>query len=355
MNRNGKRRQNINVSPCKRSLHSSVCRLEQPACCGGRRQRVLRRGSRVQTWANHPTLSATPADRPDSSWGSPSCCCTHLSVFLISQSGRRRALVRLPTALPTSPVLPLVDMESSVKGWPLRPLHLRIVLGHYFDPTPLTFRWLICDFWWMTFPSALQGEVGSSRRLHAEILLSLRTSCSCFIISSSPSLQGDSVWWASWISEVTLISRCDILFKWREHCVVHEQKKEQHLAPYHRRDPHVGEWTSSELLLDLLPYGSGGGKRREHKQVQIQPHVLRGRTPGFVTSLSGVLQLHTHSCFDRLSQQERCPLCSLSQDDRLEPEELKPRRPRWRVTQCRSAQSFPMWFVLVICTSAGLY
>lgn len=40
MNRNGKRRQNINVSPCKRSLHSSVCRLEQPACCGWRRRRV---------------------------------------------------------------------------------------------------------------------------------------------------------------------------------------------------------------------------------------------------------------------------------------------------------------------------
>lgn len=116
---------------------------------------ILRRGSRVQTWANHPILSATPADSPDSSWGSLSCCCTHLSVFLISQSGKRRALVRHPTALPTSPVLPMVNMESSVKGWPLRPLHLRIVLGHYFNPTPLTFRWLICDFWWMTFPSAL--------------------------------------------------------------------------------------------------------------------------------------------------------------------------------------------------------
>ena len=47
---------------------------------------------------------------------------------------------------------------------------------------------------------------------------------------------------------------------------------------------------SLELLLDLLPYGAGGEKEgREYKKVQIQPHVLRGRIPDLVSSLSGVM------------------------------------------------------------------
>lgn len=66
--------------------------------------------------------------------------CAHLSVVLISQPGRRKALVHHPNPLPTTPVFPLVDIESSVKGRPLRPLHLSTLLGHYFDPTPLTFQ-----------------------------------------------------------------------------------------------------------------------------------------------------------------------------------------------------------------------
>lgn len=39
------------------------------------------------------------------------------------------------------------------------------------------------------------------------------------------------------ISEVMLISRCDISFNWQGHCMVHE---EQHLVVYHRRDPACG-------------------------------------------------------------------------------------------------------------------
>ncbi len=65
--------------------------------------------------------------------------CTHLSVVLISQPGRSRALVPHPNAFPTSPISPLVDLESSVKGRPLRSLHLCTALGHYFNPPPLTF------------------------------------------------------------------------------------------------------------------------------------------------------------------------------------------------------------------------
>lgn len=95
MNRNGKNRQNINVSPCKCSLHSSVCRLEQPACCGWRQRGVLCGDGaeprpepiiplcllRLQT-AQIPHEAQTAADA--------------LSVFLIPRSGRRRALVQQP-------------------------------------------------------------------------------------------------------------------------------------------------------------------------------------------------------------------------------------------------------------------
>lgn len=112
--------------------------------------------------------------------------CAHLSVFLISQSGRRRTLVHHPTALPTSPFFPLVDMESSVKGRPLRPLHLSIVLGHSFDPRAahisMTNMWLLMD----DLPLFAPGRSVEQRWMHAEIILSPRTSCSCFIISRSP-------------------------------------------------------------------------------------------------------------------------------------------------------------------------
>lgn len=58
MNRNGKRRQNISVSPCKCSLHSSVCRLEQPACCGWRGHAVEREPSPNRSQSSHSVCYA---------------------------------------------------------------------------------------------------------------------------------------------------------------------------------------------------------------------------------------------------------------------------------------------------------
>lgn len=40
-NRNGKRRRNINLSPCKQPQLSAICRLEQPARRGWRPRRML--------------------------------------------------------------------------------------------------------------------------------------------------------------------------------------------------------------------------------------------------------------------------------------------------------------------------
>lgn len=169
--------------------------------------------------------------------------CTHLSVFLISQSGRRRTLVHHPTTLSTSPVFPLVDTESSVKGRPLRPLHLGVVLGHCFDPRAapisMTNMWLLMD----DLPLFAPGRSEEQRWMHAEIILSPRTPCSCFIISRSSSLWGGG-------GGLCLVSFMDQWgdahqqmwhIHWREHCVWHERQREQHLAPYHIGHPACGE------------------------------------------------------------------------------------------------------------------
>lgn len=135
----------------------------------------------------------------------------------------------------------------------------------------------------MTFPSCALGigveQMGiacSERHVHVSLF-------------QGPSLiRGDS-----WISEVMLISRCDILLNWRKHCLVHESEEEQHLAPYHRRDPVcVGKLTSLQLLLSLFPHGSGEGMRTEHMMVQIQ------RQDTWWCYLSA-----PHSCFDHVFQQ----------------------------------------------------
>lgn len=140
MKRTQKRRHNISVSPCKHSRHSAVCRLEQPACCGWRRRRIFC-GEGVESKPEPiiPLCLLRLQTAQISHEALPSCCTLICQSSSSPQSGRRRALVHHPTA---SPLLSshLVDMESSVKGRPLCPLHLSIDLGHYFDPTPLTFR-----------------------------------------------------------------------------------------------------------------------------------------------------------------------------------------------------------------------
>lgn len=82
--------------------------------------------------------------------------CTHLSVSLLLPVWEKEG-TGTPTYNPFSP-LPsshLVDMESSVKGRPLHLLHLSSILGHYFNLVPLTFWWLIYDFWWIPSPCVL--------------------------------------------------------------------------------------------------------------------------------------------------------------------------------------------------------
>ena len=69
-----KRRHSINVSPCKQSRHSTVCRLEQPACCGWRRRRIVS-GEGVEAKPEQSSHSVCYACRqPDFSGGLPSCC-----------------------------------------------------------------------------------------------------------------------------------------------------------------------------------------------------------------------------------------------------------------------------------------
>ncbi len=102
----------------------------------------------------------------------------------------------------------------------------------------------------------------------------------------------------------------------------HERKREQHLAPYHRRHPACGE---INVIRDAPRPASiwrwSRTERREYKKLQIQPHVLRGPTPGLIPSLSCVLHLHTRTSFDLLSHRcaLSCLLSSLSQAERLEP------------------------------------
>lgn len=170
---------------------------------------ILQRGaqSRLQ-----PIIrpSAAPADIPDFSGGLPSCC------ELIYQPSSS-------TSHLTSPTLHFVDKESSVKGRPLRLLHLSIRSGHHLDPVPLTSRWLICDFWWMTFPFVPRGEEPASERwrVHAGITLSPRTSCSCFIIFRSPPslgrrrLQSFMDHWGGTHQQMWHFVR------WQKHCVWH--------------------------------------------------------------------------------------------------------------------------------------
>lgn len=85
---NRKRRQNINVSPCKRSLHSTVCRLEQPACrgCGRRRGNSAERElSPNLSQSSHSVCYA--CRQPRFLMSLTQLPCTHLSVLLLSTPG----------------------------------------------------------------------------------------------------------------------------------------------------------------------------------------------------------------------------------------------------------------------------
>ena len=262
MKRNWRKRRNISVSPCKHSRHSTVRRLEQPARYGWRRQILCGEGVESQPEPIIPLclLRLQTAQIPREAYPAAVhsfVSLPHLPVWE-EESGGTPSDSHPPFLQPSNSV----DKESSVKGRPLSPLHLSIISGPYLDPMPLTFRWLICDFWWMTFPSVLQGEVGSS----GGCMLRLYSVQQHHVISRSPSLWGDFVWWASWISEVMLISRRDILFTGgREHCVWQKKKRQQHFAPPPLRPPRAWKLTSLELLLNLLPYGNGWKMNGDNK------------------------------------------------------------------------------------------
>ena len=219
---------------------------------------ILRRGSWVQTWANHPTLSATPADSPDFSWVLPSC------RALICQSSSSPPLVHHPAALPTSPVVPLVDTESSVKGRPLRPMHPCVLLGHRFsDPTPLTFRWLTCDFSMGDLPRLCSREPWGAAVDCMLRLFSVQEHHVHVSLFQDPPLSPGGLCLVSFMDQWGDAQQQMWHFiHWREHRVVHERRREQHLAPYHRRHA-GGKLTSPELLLDLLPRGTGGEGRKQ--------------------------------------------------------------------------------------------
>lgn len=157
---------------------------------------VLWRGSWAQTWANHPTLSATPADSLDFSWGLTSCCA------LICQSSSSPSLgggelwytIQQPS-----------DTESSVKGRPLRPF------GCLFRPhaahISMTNMWLLMD----DLPLRALGRSGEQQRIACWDYTQFKNIMFMFHYFKFPFLSGDFAWWASWISEVMLVSSCDIL------------------------------------------------------------------------------------------------------------------------------------------------
>lgn len=68
---------------------------------------------------------------------------------------------------------------------------------------------------------------------------------------------------------------------WWEHFVWRERKGEQHLTPPHRRLPACGEMKA----VGAAPWpASIWCWRRKYKKVQTQPHVLRSRMPGLISS-----------------------------------------------------------------------
>lgn len=244
-------RQNINVSSCDGPL---LIRMS-PWTTHMLRLETVR--NRFQTWTSHPILLTSYF----SSWGSLSCCSILFSVFIISQHRRRRRLVHHPTAFCASPMLSLVNMETSVTVQSLHPLHLSITLYHtWLDAPHIPMRnmWLL---------------------VNDLLLCALRRSGDCmlrFIPDKDMFMFHYSSLWR--ISEVMLISRCDILFMWQGHCMVHEE--EQHLVVYHRREPACGNWSQLQSWVKVL----------------IQPHVHRGRTPTVAASFPAALQLHTVVC-----------------------------------------------------------
>lgn len=134
MNRNGKRRQNISVSPCKCSLHSSVRRLEQPARCGWRGHAVEREPSPNRSQSSHSVCCACRQPRflmrltqlPLHSFVS----LPHLPVWEEEEEESSGT----PSDSPPFRSSASVNMESSVKGRPLRLSASQNRIGSLFRP-----------------------------------------------------------------------------------------------------------------------------------------------------------------------------------------------------------------------------
>lgn len=109
-----KRRRSINVSPCKQSRHSTVCRLEQPACCGWSRRRIVsEEGVEAKPEPIIPLCLLRLQTAQISQEAYPAAVHSfvslpHLPVWEEEESG----LAQYPTALPTSPHPPLWSMWS---------------------------------------------------------------------------------------------------------------------------------------------------------------------------------------------------------------------------------------------------
>lgn len=155
MTGNRKRRHNINVSPCKHSCHSTVRRLEQPACCGWR-WKLFSDESWVQTWAtllSFCLLCLQMAQVPREAY--PAAVLSFISFPCLPVQEKESTGTQLP--LPTIFFVLLFGRYGGqlLKADLYTRMRLSIILGHYFSLAPFTFWWLICDFWWITFPSVL--------------------------------------------------------------------------------------------------------------------------------------------------------------------------------------------------------
>lgn len=160
------------------------------------------------------------------------------------------------------------------------------------------------------------------------------------LFQDAPLSRGDSVWWASWISEVTLISRCDILCNWQER------------APYHRRETACGE--INVIRVAPRPASIWQWRRKEERtQEGSDPATCAQRQDTWSSYLSLVYCSFTQLLWLFLPTRKRSLLCSLNRDGRLEPAKLCGLNLADQGTRLSSsAQSFTMWFA--ISTSAGL-
>lgn len=100
MKRNRRRRHKINVSPCKHSRHSTLHRLEQPACCGWRQRRIFCREGVESNLSQSSHFVCYACRQPRFLRRPTQLLCTNLSVLPISWPGWSRALAQHPTSLP---------------------------------------------------------------------------------------------------------------------------------------------------------------------------------------------------------------------------------------------------------------